>query len=131
MRLLAPSGVWELFIPNLPDGEKYKFEIRTPGGSVLKKSDPYAVAFEVPPQSASVVRDITRYQWHDEGWMSVRQRQNRWFERPMAIYEAHLGSWGRVPEEGNRFLSYRELAHRLVPYVKDLGFTHSTASCRT
>jgi len=124
MRLLTPGGVWELFIPNLPDGEKYKFEIRTPGGAVLKKSDPYAFAFEVPPQSASVVRDITRYQWHDAGWMSARQQQNRWFDRPMTIYEAHLGSWGRVPEEGNRFLSYRELAHRLVPYVKDLGFTH-------
>src|SRR5438309_877947 len=124
MRLLTPSGVWELFIPNLPDGEKYKFEIRTPGGAVLKKSDPYAFAFEVPPQSASVVRDITRYQWHDAGWMSARQQQNRWFDRPMTIYEAHLGSWCRVPEEGNRFLSYRELAHRLVPYVQDLGFTH-------
>ena len=124
MRALTPSGVWEIFIPDLPDGQKYKFEIRARGGAVLKKSDPYAFAFEVAPQSASVVRDISGYQWRDHQWMTVRPDRNRWLDRPMAIYETHLGSWARVPEEGNRFLTYRELAHRLVPYVKDLGFTH-------
>ena len=124
MRTLVPSGVWEIFIPDLPDGQKYKFEIRSRTGQILKKSDPYAVAFEVPPQSASIVRDISRYQWRDRQWMTTRADRNRWFDRPMTVYEAHLGSWARVPEEGNRFLSYRELAHRLVPYVKDLGFTH-------
>ncbi len=124
MRNLGSSGVWELFIPDLPDGEKYKFEIRTHSGDLLKKSDPYAVAFEPPPQTASVVRDISRYQWHDDEWMAKRAGEGGWLQRPMSIYEVHLGSWARVPEEGNRFLTYRELAVRLVPYVKELGYTH-------
>jgi 1,4-alpha-glucan branching enzyme len=124
MRLLAPSGVWELFIPELPDGEKYKFEIRTSSGGLLQKSDPFGFAFEVPPQSASLICDISSYRWRDGDWMSVRRERGGWLDRPMAIYEVHLGSWARVPEEGNRFLTYREMVHRLVPYVKDLGFTH-------
>ncbi len=124
MRLLAPAGIWEIFIPDLPDGEKYKFEIRTRQGEILKKSDPFGFAFEVPPQSASVVHDISRYQWNDGAWMAGRREQGEWLGRPMAIYEAHLGSWARVPEEGNRFLTYTELASRLVPYVKAMGFTH-------
>ena len=124
MRLLAPAGIWEIFIPELRDGENYKFEIRTPSGEILKKADPFGFAFEVPPQSASVVRDISHYEWKDDVWMKTRREQGEWLGRPMATYEAHLGSWARVPEEGNRFLTYRELAHRLVPYVKELGFTH-------
>ncbi len=124
MRLLAPSGVWEIFIPDLADGENYKFEILAKTGEILKKADPFGFAFEVPPQSASVVRDISGYEWKDQAWMAHRREQGEWLGRPMAIYEAHLGSWARVPEEGNRFLTYTELAHRLVPYVKDLGFTH-------
>src|SRR5262249_7163058 len=118
MRHLATGGIWEIFIPDLHDGEKYKYEIRTMTGSWLTQSDPFAVAFEVPRQSASVVRDISRYEWRDAEWMDGRAAQNAWLDRPMAIYEVHLGSWARVPEEGNRFLTYRELAHRLVPYVK-------------
>jgi 1,4-alpha-glucan branching enzyme len=124
MRLLAPAGVWELFIPELRDGENYKFEIRTKAGEIVKKADPFGFFFEVPPQSASVVRDISRYQWNDDGWMRTRRDNGEWLGKPMAIYEAHLGSWARVVEEGNRFLTYTELAHRLVPYVKELGFTH-------
>ncbi len=124
MRLLVPNGIWELFIPELGEGEKYKFEVRTPGGDILKKTDPFGFAFELPPQSAAIVRDITRYGWGDGEWMDTRAGRHGWFDRPLAIYEAHLGSWARVPEEGNRFLSYRELAHRLVPYVRDMGFTH-------
>jgi 1,4-alpha-glucan branching enzyme len=124
MRLLAPAGIWEIFIPELPDGEKYKYEIRTPGGALLKKTDPYGVAFEAPPQTASIVRDISGYQWGDSAWMASRGGQGGWLDRPMSVYEVHLGSWARVPEEGERFLTYRELADRLVPYVKDLGFTH-------
>jgi 1,4-alpha-glucan branching enzyme len=124
MRLLAPSGVWEIFIPNLHDGENYKFEIRTKHGEILKKADPFGFAFEVPPQSASVVRDITNYQWNDGAWMAARKDKGEWLGRPMSVYEVHLGSWARVPEEGNRFLTYTELAKRLVPYVKELGFTH-------
>jgi 1,4-alpha-glucan branching enzyme len=124
MRLLTPSGVWELFVPDLPDGEKYKFEILTRSGALLKKSDPFGVAFEPPPQTASVVHDISRYQWRDASWMETREQQGGWLHRPMSSYEVHLGSWARVPEEGHRFLTYRELADRLVPYVKELGFTH-------
>jgi 1,4-alpha-glucan branching enzyme len=124
MRLLTPSGIWEMFIPDLPDGEKYKFEIRTRQGGLLKKSDPFGFAFELPPLSASIVRDISGYQWQDEAWMSERASRDLWLDQPMAIYEVHLGSWARVPEEGNRFLTYREMAQRLVPYVKDMGFTH-------
>src|SRR6185436_15968940 len=109
---------------DLPDGEKYKFEIRTRAGALLKKSDPFGVAFETPPQTASVVRDISHYTWGDSQWMTERASHGGWFDRPMTTYEVHLGSWARVPEEGNRSLSYRELAARLVPYVKDLGSTH-------
>jgi 1,4-alpha-glucan branching enzyme len=124
MRLLVPSGVWEIFIPDLRDGEHYKFEIRTKHGELLRKSDPFGFAFEVPPQSASIVRDVSQYLWRDDAWMRSRREQGGWLTRPMAVYEVHLGSWARIPEEGNRFLTYAELAHRLVPYVKELGFTH-------
>ena len=124
MRLLVPAGVWEIFIPDLADGEKYKFEIRTKTGQLLSKTDPFGVAFEPPPQTASVVRDISLYQWGDQSWMSARRECKGWLDRPMAIYEVHLGSWARAPEDANRFLTYREMADRLVPYVKDLGFTH-------
>ena len=124
MRNLGPSGVWEIFIPGLADGEKYKYQIRTRNGALVKKADPYGVSFEVPPQSASVVCDISTYVWHDTEWMATRDSFNSWLERPMSVYEVHLGSWERVPEDGNRFLTYRELADRLVPYVQESGFTH-------
>ncbi len=124
MRHLMPNGIWEIFIPDLPDGEKYKFEIRTRAGALLKKSDPFGFSFEVPPQSAAVVHDITRYQWRDRDWMAARPARGGWLADPMSIYEVHLGSWARVPEEGDRFLTYREMAQRLVPYVKEMGFTH-------
>jgi 1,4-alpha-glucan branching enzyme len=124
MRLLAPGGIWEIFIPDLPDGEKYKFEIRTRTGALLQKTDPFARAFEAPPLSAAIVRDTSHYVWTDDEWMSAREANGAWLRKPMAIYEVHLGSWARVPEEGNRFLTYRELAARLVPYVKEMGFTH-------
>ncbi len=123
MRFLD-GGVWEIFIPDLADGEKYKFEIRTRTGAILKKTDPFARAFEAPPQTASVVRDVSRYEWCDGDWMTKRPAHGAWLDRPMTSYEVHLGSWARVPEEGNRFLTYRELANRLVPYVKEMGFTH-------
>jgi len=92
MRLLVPSGVWEIFIPDLRDGEHYKFEIRTATGDLLRKSDPFGFAFEVPPQSASIVRDISSYAWHDEAWMRTRREQGAWLSRPMAVYEVHLGA---------------------------------------
>jgi 1,4-alpha-glucan branching enzyme len=123
MRFLT-TGVWEIFIPGFADGEKYKFEIRTRNGATLKKTDPFALAFEAPPQTAAIVHDISRYEWGDAEWMSSRAARGGWLDAPVSVYEVHLGSWARVPEEGNRFLTYRELADRLVPYVKGMGFTH-------
>jgi 1,4-alpha-glucan branching enzyme len=124
MRRLVPSGVWEIFIPDLTDGACYKFEIRTPQGYLLQKADPYARRFEVPPNTASVVWTEGGYQWRDHDWLRERPSFNGWHDRPKAIYEVHLGSWRRVPEEGSRYLTYRELAHTLVPYVREMGYTH-------
>lgn len=124
MRLLVPSGVWELFVPDLQLGERYKFEIRTKAGHLLLKADPYGMSFEVPPLTATIVHDAVPYGWGDAAWMAERTGRNAWLDQPMSVYEVHLGSWARVPEDGNRFLTYRELAERLVPYVKEMGFTH-------
>jgi 1,4-alpha-glucan branching enzyme len=118
------TGVWEIFIPDFADEEKYKFEIRTRNGAILRKTDPFGRAFEAPPLTAAIVHDVSRYVWRDSGWMASRPVQGAWLDTPMSAYEVHLGSWARVPEEGNRFLTYREMAHRLVPYVKEMGFTH-------
>jgi 1,4-alpha-glucan branching enzyme len=124
MRPLASSGVWELFIPDLPEGACYKYEVRTRAGHLLEKADPYGRRFEVPPNSASVIWTEGRYQWGDDEWLRDRPSFAGWHERPMSIYEVHLGSWKRVPEEGNRYLSYRELSETLVPYVREMGYTH-------
>jgi 1,4-alpha-glucan branching enzyme len=105
------------------EGQRYKFEIRTPQGGLLVKTDPFGFAFEVPPLSASIVY-ADEYEWQDGEWMESRAAKDSWFHRPLSVYEVHLGSWMRVPEEGDRYLSYAELAQRLVPYVKDMGFTH-------
>ena len=124
MRRLVTSGIWELFIPGLRDGARYKFEIRTSGGHLLHKIDPYGRYFEVPPQSAAIVCRTEGYAWGDEAWMASRAQAAASMTRPMAIYEVHLASWRVKPEEGNRPLTYRELAETLVPYVKEQGFTH-------
>ena len=97
MRLLAPNGIWEIFIPDLQDGEKYKFEIRTQAGALLGKTDPFGVAFEVPPHSAAIVHDISRYQWRDERWMAARRDNHGLTDRPMAIYEARAGRRQSLP----------------------------------
>ncbi len=118
------TGLWELFIPDLPEGTLYKYEIRSRyHDAILVKADPYARASELRPRTASVVRDLSGYAWHDGGWMESRARWNP-LTAPISIYEVHLGSWMRVPEEQNRWLTYRELADKLVPYAKDLGYTH-------
>jgi 1,4-alpha-glucan branching enzyme len=124
MRKLVPSGVWELFIPDLPDGTCYKYEVRTAAGALVNKSDPYARRFEVPPNTASIIFTDGAYQWGDEAWIRDRPSLDGWHRRPMSVYEVHLESWRRVPEEGNRPLTYRELADTLVPYVREMGFTH-------
>ncbi|MBI5885590.1 MAG: 1,4-alpha-glucan branching protein GlgB [Deltaproteobacteria bacterium] len=117
------SGVWEGFIPGIGHGTVYKYHISSRhNGYKVEKGDPFAFHWEAPPKTASVVWDIA-YEWHDREWMEKRFYRNS-LKGPISIYEVHLGSWMRVPEEGNRFLTYRELAHKLADYVKDMGFTH-------
>ncbi len=123
MRCLGGSGVWELFIPGITDGDKYKYEIKTPDGTIYLKSDPFALYSELRPNTASIVHDLSGYKWQDTEWMEERAVKNM-LESPVSIYEVHLGSWARVPEEGNRFLTYRELADRLIDYLLDMGYTH-------
>ncbi|MBI5208130.1 MAG: 1,4-alpha-glucan branching protein GlgB [Candidatus Firestonebacteria bacterium] len=123
MHILGNSGVWEIFIPEINYGSIYKFEILTKTGSILVKSDPYSLYSEVRPKTASCVYNIDKYIWQDSEWMDKRQRVNP-LNKPVNIYEVHLGSWMRVPEENHRFLTYRELAERLVSYVLEMGYTH-------
>lgn len=116
------SGIWEGVIFNIGIGELYKYSIETHQGDILEKSDPFALVMEVPPKTASMV-STTWYQWKDEKWMRNRSEHNR-LDRPLAVYELHLGSWIRDPHEPERLLTYREIAEKLVPYVKSMGFTH-------
>jgi 1,4-alpha-glucan branching enzyme len=124
MRRLVPSGVWEIFIPDLAVGACYKYEVRTTAGQLLHKADPYAQQFEVPPKSASIVAASRAYPWTDAEWIRDRPWMSEWRDRPMAIYEVHLESWRREHGSAGRYLSYRELAETLVPYVREMGFTH-------
>ena len=123
MRTLGSSGVWEIFLPDVPEGAHYKFEIRGPHGDVFLKTDPYAFFAQHTTDTGCMVFDLNRYGWADEAWMARRPKVNR-YTAPMSIYEVHLGSWQRMVDEGDRFLSYGELADRLIPYVKEMGFTH-------
>ena len=123
MRCLGSSGVWEIFIPGIKQNEVYKYEIKTPSGEIYIKSDPYAFYSELRPNTASIVYNLDNYSWNDEKWIKERDSSNI-FEKPISIYEVHLGSWLRVREEGGRFLTYTELADKLVNYVKDMGYTH-------
>ena len=122
MRSLGPSGIWELFIPGIGVNAHYKFEIRTRNGNLLLKADPFAAATEAPPATASVTYE-TDFVFNDEEWMATRGRREAG-RSPISIYEMHLGSWRRVPEEQHRSLTYREMAPWLAEYVNDLGFTH-------
>jgi 1,4-alpha-glucan branching enzyme len=124
MRVRGSTGVWEIFIPGLRQGTVYKFEVKSRyKGYLAVKADPYAFFSEVRSKSASVVWNLDMYQWSDKEWMDARPGRN-WFEGPVSIYEVHLGSWRRVPEEGGRWLTYRELADSLVSYVKEMGYSH-------
>ncbi|TNE67238.1 MAG: 1,4-alpha-glucan branching protein GlgB [Bacteroidetes bacterium] len=117
------SGIWEGFIPNLKKGTVYKYHITPPKGKGLDKGDPYALRWETPPQTASIVWDIGGYDWQDDRWLDQRTKQASQ-PRPWSVYEVHPGSWKKIPEDGNRSLNFRELAADLVPYVKEMGFTH-------
>jgi 1,4-alpha-glucan branching enzyme len=117
------SGIWEGFIPGVGPGTLYKYHVISQhGGYVVDKADPFAWRSEVPPRTASVAWSLD-YAWSDGEWMAQRARANS-LASPLSIYEVHLGSWQRVPEEGQRFLTYRELAPRLAHYVQEMGFTH-------
>jgi 1,4-alpha-glucan branching enzyme len=125
MRLHPANGIWELFVPGVGDHVRYKFEILSASGAPLAlKADPFAFAFEPDtPRTAAVTCPLDRRVWGDQAWMAERGRRHALGE-PLSVYEVHLGSWRRVPEEGDRFLSYRELAPRLADHVTALGFTH-------
>ena len=123
MRNLATSGVWELFIPGLRDGEMYKYEIVGSEGVPSLKADPYGSYFEAPPNNATIVYDHNNYEWGDRQWMDEKtERQS--LDKPMSVYEVHLGSWKRRWEEDHRPLSYSELAKDLAEYALDHCFTH-------
>jgi len=120
----SSAGVWETFIPHLRQGDVYKYHLESKYGNYwVDKADPYGFAAEIRPQTASRVWDLDSYAWQDGTWMTERARKNS-LDFPISIYEVHLGSWRRVPEEGNRWLTYREMAPLLADYVHDAGFTH-------
>ncbi|KGJ10994.1 1,4-alpha-glucan branching protein GlgB (plasmid) [Paracoccus versutus] len=121
MRRRGATGVWEIFMPGLGDGTAYKYEILGAYGGLAQKADPVGFGAQHPPATASVVRDIAGYGWSDHGWMGTRAEAQR-IDRPISIYEVHLGSWRR--KDGGRPISYREAAVELVDYAKDMGFTH-------
>ena len=127
MRLRHDGGVWELFVPGLEPGALYKYELAGPDGGLLPlKADPFAFAAEQPPATASIVAPPRPPQLRKQGseHAAILHDARPARERPVSIYECHLGSWARVPEAGNRFLTYREMAERLLPYVQEMGFTH-------
>jgi len=124
MRIRDFSGIWEIFVPGLDEGALYKFEILGRDGNYLGlKSDPYGFAAEVRPKSASMVFNIDRYRWNDSAWLQARSSRD-WLHAPMSIYELHPGAWRRKSNDGNRWLTYRELATELIPYVRRMGYTH-------
>ncbi|MEY2540555.1 MAG: 1,4-alpha-glucan branching enzyme [Verrucomicrobiota bacterium] len=123
MRKLIGSGVWELFLPGVVENTHYKFEIRTPAGALLLKSDPFAFFNQHGTSTSSLVYNLERYRWSDNEWMQSRSKRN-WPQSAISVYEVHLGSWRRRADEGNRSLSYLELAETLLPYVLEMGYTH-------
>jgi 1,4-alpha-glucan branching enzyme len=123
LRAIEASGIWHGFVPGLERGAAYKYHVRSRlGGHAVDKADPFAFRHETPPRTGSIVWDLD-YEWGDEAWMRGRKPAAA-LDSPMSLYEVHLGSWRRVPDEGDRFLTYRELAPLLAEYVAEAGFTH-------
>lgn len=116
------SGHWSGFVSGVPAGTRYKYAVETASGTVLEKCDPVAFRSELRPATASVVHDLTQYEWNDAEWMA-RRRAHDPLRSPMSVYEVHLGSWKR-PQDGREFFNYRELAHQIVEYARQLGYTH-------
>jgi 1,4-alpha-glucan branching enzyme len=123
MRKLLNCGVWDIFLPGIGEGAHYKFELKNCWGHTVLKSDPFAFFSQHGVQTSSLVYDLNHYTWNDEAWMKHRQTVE-WPKAPVSVYEVHMGSWRRRPEEGDRFLSYREMADELVDYVVYMGYTH-------
>ena len=123
MQKQIPSGIWELFVPQIGAGQKYKYRIRMLDGQVVDKTDPYGVFAELPPRTASIVMSLDDYQWKDDQWMDRRKAENQ-LEKPMSVYEVHLGSWRKCKTGVHGWMNYREIAHQLVQYCKEMGFTH-------
>ena len=124
MRSRGSSGIWELFVPELDEGAIYKYEIIGPNGAMLPlKADPYGFRAELRPNTGSIVARLDAHKWNDADWMT-RRKCTAWLDQPICVYEVHLGGWRRIPDEGNRWLSYKELGDQLIPYVKELGYTH-------
>ena len=121
MRPVGHSGIWDLFIEGLKEGELYKYEIKN-GPHIFLKADPYAFMMEVPPDTSSVVF-TPKHKFRDGAWLRKRSKQQAW-RAPLSIYEVHLGSWRRVTAEENRPLTYREAAPLLADYAIENGFTH-------
>lgn len=121
MTVHGSSGVWEIFIPELQQGSMYKFEIRHHAGSLMTKTDPYAKQFELRPGTAARAGVITNHEWKDNAWFEQRKQWD-WLHSPLNIYEIHVGSWKRHPD--GSFYSYRELAQSLIPYLKEMSYTH-------
>jgi len=124
MRMRGTSGVWEIFIPEVGEYEYYKYEIKAQNNDVFLKSDPYGYYAELKPKTASIVYNLDKYVWHDEAWLTERGQSDS-TKKPMSIYELHLGSWMKpVHNDEESYFNYRELADRVIPYVKDLNYTH-------
>ncbi len=123
MRKLIPSGIWELFVPGIGAGEVYKYRIKSHGGEVVDRSDPYGFSAELPPCTASIVSDLSAYSWNDAAWLQ-RRAAGKAHEEPMAVYEVHLGSWKQDPHRLHGWMNYRDLAHQLVEYCQKMGYTH-------
>ena len=123
MRMLGSSGIWEIFIPNLGEGELYRFEIHGADGNLHVKIDPLAKLAEVRPATASITTHLDGYEWGDDLYMKTHWA-TKVFGSPMNIYEVHAGSWRRDPANPDRFLNWDELAERLIPYLKEMGYTH-------
>lgn len=123
MRKHIPAGVWELFIPGMKSGDKYKFRVKAEGGHSIDKSDPFGFYAELPPRTASVVTPLDEYTWNDSQWLEQRANTDP-LSKPMNVYELHLGSWRRDPNGHHGWMNYRKIAQQLVEYCKEMGFTH-------